>query len=285
MKNQSPRSAKAYHNTLRPSLRRLEGRPAIVTGGGQGIGAAIAEVFAHEGALVEVWDVQGQRRTEVSERLKRQGVSIVDVDITDVKRVNLALARTIAAHGPPAILVNNARRSFRGDLFSQTLDQWAEETELLVQSVFHLSQRCIAEMAKKRRGVILNISSVASFLTTPETPAYHAAKGAIEGMTRYLACQAGPLGVRVNALCPGHVLKEEDVLRSRHWRGLIEKIVPLRRVPTAMEIGYSALMLCSDDASIITGQSILVDGGLALVEHAYLLRQAGLGAGRKIRRP
>ncbi|MEI6150616.1 MAG: SDR family NAD(P)-dependent oxidoreductase, partial [bacterium] len=225
-------------NGLRPSLNRLAGKTAIVTGAAQGIGASIAEVLAHEGAHVAIWDVQPDAGSSTAKRLSERGlrVSYVNVDLTDAIGVEEAVSATSVQHGGPHILVNNARRPFRGDLLSQSLDDWDQEIELLLKAVFHLSRCCIARMKVLGGGVILNVSSVAAFLTTPETPAYHAAKGGITELTRYLACEAGPSGVRVNAICPGHVLKTEQAGKPAAWQEFIRGIVPLRRVPTSIEI-------------------------------------------------
>ncbi len=262
---------------LKTSLNRLSGKVALLTGASRGIGLSIAHVFAHEGASVIIADIDEAASAAAVRQLRADGLRAdsIPANLLEMRECERVVRQIVEKFGNVDILVNNARTGRRSDMETQDLDSWTSEIDLMLKTTFHLSRLVIEAMKGEGNGAILNISSVAASLTVPESPAYHAAKGGVESLTRYLATQAGKYGVRVNALTPGHVLKSESQAQTPAWLPFLKKLIPTGRVPSSQDLGYTALFLCSEEASAITGQCIVADGGLSLLEQAQVVRQAG----------
>lgn len=200
------------------------------------------------------------------------------------------LVNTVVAQaGRIDLLVNGAKAGQRRDLADESEDNWNVTLRVMLDATFFASQQAIARMREAGSGCIINIGSVASSRAVPESPSYHAAKAAIAGLTRYLAAVAGPWGIRVNCVEPGFVVKDEHRSRfesseNMDYRGLANACHPMRRTGRSDEIADAILFLASDAATFITGQSIVVDGGLTLQEpfsiaSAILRDKSGKGGG------
>ena len=230
------------------STRALDGRAAIVTGAAQGIGLAIADMLAAAGASVIVADLQEATGEVAAERIRRTGAaaSFVQADVSDDESIRELVMAAERAFGRLDILVNNAgpTRRERAPFMEQDLALW-DATHALMPRGYMIAARYAADaMRRAGGGNIVNISSVLARSVAHEPCAYHVTKAAVEQLTRYLAVEFGPQGIREVA----------------------ETVVPLRRAARADEIGRVVRFLCSDDASYLTGQVIVADGGLSLGE-------------------
>lgn len=246
----------------------LEGRVALVTGASRGIGRAIAEGYADAGADVAVLARDADLLAEVAASIKARGRRAVAVpaDVLDPEALAAAVARVEAALGPIDVLVNNAGgNSFSIPLATMRFSGWEKTMRLNVDSIVHLTQAVLPGMIERRRGSIINVSSVAALRGAPLMSHYAAAKSAIISMTQSLAIEVAYAGVRVNALAPGWIetdltafVRADDSAEA----GLIGR-VPMQRWGRAEEIAGPAVFLASDAASFITGQCLVADGGLS----------------------
>lgn len=245
---------------------QLEGEIAVVTGGGSGIGRAIAQTFAAAGAQVVVADRHRDAAEAVADEITAAGgqAQANYVDVGDEQAV-ITLAKSVRLHeGRASILVNNAGLSQGDSVLDLDLATWDLNLRVVLTGAYLCCRAFLPGMLERRRGVILNISSV-NGLTGLGEDAYSAAKAGLNNLTQNLAVRYGPQGIRVNAIAPGtirtpiwqsRVAEEPDVFErlARHY--------PLRRVGEADDVAKAALFLCSDDAAWITGIVLPVDGGL-----------------------
>lgn len=246
---------------------RWADRTAVVTGGGSGIGAAVAELGAREGGRVWIFDVDGERGRETAARIG-PGTRHLTVDVTDETRVAAAVEQVLDADGQVDVLVNNASRDPNADARHMTRAQWAETMGLIVEAAWLMSRSVLPGMVERRRGSIVNMGSLHGSLTAEGAFPYGAAKAGLAGLTRALAVDFGRFGVRVNTVSPGWTLSERvgdhftkiGPDRVRH----IEQAHPLRRVGLPAEVAEVVVFLASDAANFVTGADWAVDGGLGV---------------------
>lgn len=252
-------------------MAQLQGRTAVVTGAGSGIGKAIAETFAAEGAFLVC---AGRSLASVEAVAGRIGGLAVACDVTDPAQVEALFARAVAARGRVDVLVNNAGQTGPvGALAEVDMAAWRDCVEVNLFGAMHCLRIAARVMGGQRGGSIINMSSRMGLHGYPMRTAYSATKFALIGMTEALARELGPLGVRVNALCPGAVSGElmERVIasRARAEGRPPEEIIKrdytdsaaLRRWLSPEEVAKAALFLASDASSAITGEAIKVDCG------------------------
>lgn len=263
------RSPQHYESTSGPCPDRddLRGKVALVTGGSRGIGAATVRALARAGAYVCI----NYHRAEAKAQELLQEVSgagaggcLVQASIRDPAEVRAMFDSVRRAIGPPDIVVNNAAVMRDAFLALMSHDDWHEVIETNLTGVFYCAKEALRAMMPRRRGVIINMSSLASTAGRPGQANYAAAKAGVEALTRVLAREAAPHGIRVNAVAPGCV--ETAMLFSvpTDKRRLLIEACPLGRPATADEIATVVLFLASDRSSYILGQTIVVDGGLSL---------------------
>ena len=243
---------------------RLDGQSAIVTGAAQGIGRAIAQRLAEDGARVTVADINAKGADTAASEIG-QGAVGVACDVSDSEAVD-ALIEGAARDGAPDILVNNAAIVPFIAWDDVDLDHWRKILDVNLTSVFMTCRKATDMMRTvKREGRIVNIASNTFFAGTPNMAAYVAAKGGIIGFTRALAIEIGKDGIRVNALCP--VAGETPLLTSfmgedtPEIRAKFLSTIPLGRFSQPEDMGEAAAFLCSDAAGMITGTALEVDGG------------------------
>jgi NAD(P)-dependent dehydrogenase (short-subunit alcohol dehydrogenase family) len=245
---------------------RLAETVAIVTGGGSGIGRAICELFAREGAMVVAADRYPERAEETAARIAAAGGAAagLPVDVADAAAVVAMAERAVAAYGRVDVLVNNAGLSVGDDILTIDEATWDLNLNVVLKGVFHCSKSVLPGMLERGRGVILNIASVNGLWAVGEE-AYSAAKAGMINLTQNMAIKYGDRGVRVNCIAPGSIRTPIWDARMAEDPRVFEKIAtwyPLGRVGEPEDVANAALFLVSDEASWITGVTLPVDGGL-----------------------
>lgn len=248
---------------------RLDGQVAIITGAARGIGYAIAQRFAAEGAHVVLADIDESGAKEAAERIVADGGSAVGVgaDVGVPAAVDAIFDTALNQFGTVDILVNNAAVMGAGRHFLETDEKWWDDfLTTNLKSHYLCIRRAAPIMARKRSGSIINLSSGGATRSHRGMIAYDASKGGIEALTRGLALELGPYGVRVNALVPGLIATDPneaaDSLRRR------DETVPLGRGGTADDLAGPAVFLASDDARYVTGARLVVDGGVLVQQRS-----------------
>jgi NAD(P)-dependent dehydrogenase (short-subunit alcohol dehydrogenase family) len=242
-------------------------RSVVVTGGGSGIGAAIVEGFARQGAKVTFIDIAEEESHALVDRLSRDSLHPVrfhHADLRDVAAIRATIEAIIAHSGPIGVLVNNAARDDRHDFDQVTPEYWDNNQATNLRHVFFAAQAVAPSMREAGGGAIINMSSIAFMLNMPDFPAYTTAKAAIIGLTKSLAGKLGPDNIRVNCVLPGMIVTERQMklwLTEEGIAGMIERQC-IKRVLQADAIVGPCLFLASDGASAVTAQSLIVDGGI-----------------------
>ncbi|MFQ5873014.1 MAG: SDR family NAD(P)-dependent oxidoreductase [Dehalococcoidia bacterium] len=244
---------------------RLEGKVALVSGGARGIGAAIARLFAREGACVAIGDILEEEGRGVASDIGESGCGalFVELDVTREEDWRRAVAETVRKYGKLNVLVNNAGIFRKERVEELGEDVWHEVMEVNAKGVFLGTKWAIPEMRKVGGGSIVNISSGAGLVGNPDGAAYGASKGAVRIFTKTTAVQYGKDGIRANSIHPGPV--DTTMLAPRfadpHARENRLEAIPLGRIGTPEEIAYGALYLASDESSYVTGAELAIDGG------------------------
>jgi NAD(P)-dependent dehydrogenase (short-subunit alcohol dehydrogenase family) len=239
---------------------RLEGKVAVITGAGSGIGAATAEVFVREGARVVAADISGQQE-DVAKRLG-DGCLAVHADVSKGDDVQAMLAAATSHFGRLDLVYNNAgidgATAPTGEMSEEDFDRvWAVNG----RGVFLGMRYAIPLLLENGGGSIINTASVASMVAFPSMPAYCAAKGAVVMLTKTAAAEYGRAGIRVNAICPGVIDTAMTKGLSPELIAGVKQMTPMGRIADASEVADVALFLASDESSFITGAAVLVDGG------------------------
>ena len=242
---------------------RLDGKVAVVTGGNRGLGEAFARALGEAGARVAIAARDEDRSASVARELDAFAVT---TDVTDTASVEAMLATVISELGPVDVLVNNSGVCFHRPALEVPDEEWRAVWDVNVDGLWRCSRIVGAQMVGRGTGAIVNIGSIsAQIVNRPQwQPAYNASKAAVHQLTKSLAAEWAPSGVRVNALAPGYVKTEMAPVDRpefrRHW---IED-APMQRYAVPDELGPSIVYLASDASSFMTGSVLVIDGGYTL---------------------
>lgn len=247
--------------------KRLEGKVAIVTGGGRGIGKAICEAYANEGAAVLVSDIVGDSAIATASAIESGGgrAQAIQADVSKSADCKAMVDRAFEAFGRLDILVNNAGIAQIIRFLDIQQEEWDRILGVNLTGTFYCSQHAIRRMqAAKTSGCIINIASISGQFGSVGRGAYGISKAGIEVMTKILAAEFGDQGIRVNAIAPGPILTE--MTRDGYSPRTVEVykgLTPMRRMGSAAEVAGAAVFLASDDSSYVCGHVLNVDGGFA----------------------
>lgn len=247
---------------------KFENRNVVITGAGSGIGRACALEFAKEGANVVVADLNIEGAIETAQQIKKLNRNAVAVkaDVSKPDSVQNLVKEVIATYSSIHTLVNNAAIQVNKTVEDTSFEEWNAQLSVNVGGVF-LCSKYFLPYLKKTKGSIVNMSSVNGFFVEPTCAGYCATKAAIIGLTKAMAIDHGHEGIRVNCICPGYIdaglaegyfQSQADPAKARSEAG---KLHALWRIGDPAEVGRVAVFLASDDASFVTGASMVVDGG------------------------
>jgi dihydroanticapsin dehydrogenase len=252
-------------------MNRLKDKVAVVTGGGAGIGRATCELFAEEGAAVVLAERDPQSGRETAEHIKGKGgqAVFVETNVADEASVRRMAEESVRAFGRINILVNNAAVFvLRG--IEATPEEWRQILDVNVMGPALVAKHVVPHMRRAGGGAIVNLSSISSFIAQPQFVTYNATKAAVANMTRCMALDLAPDNIRVNAVAPGTVwtqIVEKQTRAAGMDRAAAEKDPSwggahmIQRIAEPREIAYAILFLASDEASFITAENLMVDGG------------------------
>jgi NAD(P)-dependent dehydrogenase (short-subunit alcohol dehydrogenase family) len=248
---------------------RLKDKVALITGGTSGIGEATAILFAREGARVAITGRNADRGAAVVAKIKQSNGEAIFIraDVSAATDCQRAVDDTINAFGVPDILFNNAGVFYPQTALECSEREWDEQIDVNLKGTFLMSKAALPGMIARKRGVIINNASGWGIVGGDHAVAYCASKGGVVLMTKAMAIDHGPQGIRVNCVCPGDVetpmLPADAKMRGLKWEDYIAgcAVRPLGRVGTVEEIAKAVLFLASDDSSFMTGAALVVDGG------------------------
>jgi NAD(P)-dependent dehydrogenase (short-subunit alcohol dehydrogenase family) len=267
-------------------MSRFEGQVAVITGGALGIGGATARKLAAGGAKVFIADIDDAAASANVERIKQAGGTAASshVDVSQSEDIARMINEAVDLYGRLDILVQNAfgvmagESQIHGTALTVKEDSWDYGIDVLLKALFLGPKHAIPHMRSTGGGSIINLASVHSLLQEPGMLVYEAAKAGVVGMTRQMATDFGPDGIRVNAIAPGHIVGEG---LAKMWRenptghAFFADQYPLRRTGLPDDIANGIAFLCSEDASFITGHTLTIDGGLSIqLQERFGTRQA-----------
>jgi NAD(P)-dependent dehydrogenase (short-subunit alcohol dehydrogenase family) len=254
---------------------RLQGKIAIITGGGRGIGAATARCFAREGAAVLIAELDPATGAAIARDLAAAGARalFVETDVAEAAAAMRVAGATLTAFGRIDILVNNAGINVFHEPLETTESEWRRCFSVDLDGAWHMCRAVLPAMLEQKGGAIVNIASSHSSTIIPRSFPYPVAKHGLLGLTRALGIEYAARGVRVNAIAPGYI--DTDIARA-HWesfpdpaaeRRRAEALHPPGRIGQPEEVAMTAVFLASDEAPFINAASIAIDGGRSVLYH------------------
>jgi NAD(P)-dependent dehydrogenase (short-subunit alcohol dehydrogenase family) len=236
---------------------------AIITGGASGIGLAIAQKFVQNDIFTIVIG-RNQSKLKVAQELLGDLATTISFDLNDLAHIPALITNIVERYGQIDILVNNAGINLKKDFTEVSDEDFEKILTTNVTAVFAISREVVKDMLKRQKGAIVNISSMAALYGLPKVIAYTASKAAIEGMTKAMASELSPKGIRVNAIAPGFIATDMSAKALNDDPERKQKVLsrtPMGYLGETADIGEAALFLVSEGAKYITGVSLPVDGG------------------------
>jgi NAD(P)-dependent dehydrogenase (short-subunit alcohol dehydrogenase family) len=257
------------------ALNRFEGKTAIVTGAGRGIGAATARRLAEEGASVAIAELDPESGEAVANQLRSEGYTAIAIqtDVADHDAVRTMVESVAARLGPPTVLVNNAGVNLFRDPLKLTDEEWRRCFAVDLDSMWFCSREVLPHMLDHGGGSIVNMASVHAFTIIPGCFPYPVAKHAVIGLTRALGIEYAARNIRVNALCPGYI---ETQIAVDYWnthpdpdavRLYTYNLHPPKRIGTVEEAAAAVAYLASDEAAFVNASCLMMDGGRTVLYH------------------
>ncbi len=245
---------------------KLAGRLALVTGGARGIGREIALVLAQEGADIAIWDVNAQEAEKTCKDIEALGrkTHADQVDVTNYDAVEAAMNKILDKFGKIDILVNNAGITKDNLILRMSQQEWDAVLNVNLKGTFNCTKAVFRPMSKQRSGKIVNIASIIGIMGNYGQANYAASKAGIIALTKTTARELASRGVNVNAIAPGFIQTEMTAKLSEDIRAKMLEAVPMAKMGTPRDVANLCLFLASDEAAYITGQTIVVDGGMVM---------------------
>lgn len=250
-------------------MSRFEGKVAVVTGGGGGIGSAIARRLASEGAQVVVTDVNAESAEAVASGIRAAGhmASAIAANIAMGEDCHALVQHVLAANGAVDVLINNAGINRRGNLMALSEDDWQATFAVNLDAMFHLCRAVIPQMIERGGGAIVNTASQWGLYPAPNHIAYNVSKAAVASFTQNLARDYAPHKIRVNAVCPGEIhtpMLEAGVKRSGRTIADLDRLVPYGRIGKPEEVAALVAFLASEEAPFMCGSLVEITGAQAV---------------------
>jgi 3-oxoacyl-[acyl-carrier protein] reductase len=245
----------------------LEGKKAIITGGARGIGKEIVVYFLKEGASVYFIDLmQSEFMSEYEELAKQNGVDVVykECNVADEDQVSAVVKEIVDESGGIDILVNNAGITRDGLIFRMSKENWNDVINVNLTSAFYMSKAIARSMIQRRSGAIVNVSSIVGVHGNAGQCNYSASKAGLIGLTKSLAQEVAGRNVRVNAVAPGFIQTAMTDKLGEKQKEALQSQIPMVRLGQPEEVAKVILFLASDLASYVTGQVVLIDGGMGM---------------------
>ncbi len=245
---------------------RFKDQVVLVTGSTKGIGKAIAEAFAQEGATTIVIGRNGQLADQVRDALTQKGLKAESFacDVTNTENVQEIVNKILDKYNRIDILVNNAGITKDNLIVRMSAEQWDEVLNINLRGVFNCTKIVTKVMLKAKKGKIINIASIIGILGNPGQANYAASKAGIIGLTKSVALEVASRGITVNAIAPGYIQTDMTAQLKDAARQELLKKIPLGQLGEAKDVAGTCLFLASEEANYITGQTIVVDGGIAI---------------------
>jgi len=260
-------------------LFALDGRVALVTGAGRGIGFSFAKGLASAGAHVVINDINADQAQTAANTLRNAGwrAEALPFDVTDQAAVEQAVDAIVGKHGQLDVLMNNAGILIRKPIETHDMDDWNKVIGINLSALYGVARACARPMRRQKYGRIINTASIMAVSARPGIISYVAAKHGVVGITRGLAAELGPDGITVNAIGPGYILTEmnKKVLGPDGFEQQVVDRTPLARWAEPDELMGAAIFLASQAASFVTGHVLMVDGGMTA--NAFLTPSVDLG--------
>ena len=240
----------------------LNGKKALITGAGRGIGKAITDCFISAGA--EVWGLGTKEPENLNEWIKETNGKLrwISADLSKTNEVDAVIENAIKESGGFDILINNAGITKDNLSFRMSIDEWQKVIDVNLSAAFFVARTVARDMIKKRAGSIINMSSIIGLHGNGGQANYAASKAGLIGLTKSLASEVASRGVRVNAIAPGYIETDMTSVLPDEVKQKMLDVIPLKRTGKPQDIAQAALFFASDASSYITGQVLPVDGGM-----------------------